>query len=175
MDWRAVGDRRRRLAVLMGAPVLIVALGLTAIEAWRVIRPRSSLFTAPFAYSLAEAIETGNLQHAYQFIRAGQDPNALIAVRHPTLTEGHWVLTSPLLWSVALGNVDIVKMLLGYGTRFDRAADRQAVCLAETLGHRDIVRVLSTYGEPPDRSCGQLRSTEPGLLKGLAGGASVGR
>jgi hypothetical protein len=175
MDGRAVSRRRRHLTVLVGAPVLIVALGLTAVEAWRVVRPRSSLFTAPFAFSLAEAIETGNLQHAYQYIQAGQDPNALIAVRHPILTEGRWVLTSPLLWSVALGNVYMVKMLLGYGTRLDRAADRQAVCLAEALGHRDIVRVLSTYGEPQDRSCGQLRSTEPALLKTLAGSASVGR
>ncbi len=176
MDRRAVTLRRRRLALLIGAPAIVVALGLTGIEAWRILRPRSSLFAPPFAYSLAEAIATGNLQHAYQYIRSGQDPNALIAVRHPALTQGRWVLTTPLLWSVALGNVDIVKMLLGYGARLDRAADRQAICLAEALGHRDIVRVLSAHGaEPPDRICAAFNAEEPALLRVPADDASGGR
>ena len=170
MDWRAVTRRHHWLAALIAAPALIVALGITGLEAWRAIQPRSSLFALPFAYSLTDALATGNVQHAYQYIRAGQDPNALIAVRHPDLTHSRWVLTSPLLWAVAVGNVDAVKLLLGYGARFDRVADRQAICLAETLGHRDILRVLSRHGEPSDRSCGEFDSTDAALLRVLADG-----
>jgi hypothetical protein len=157
-------------------PAIAAAIGIIGIEAWREWRPRSPLFAPPFAYSLAEAIETGNLQRAYQYIRAGQDPNALIAVRHPVLTQRRWVLTSPLLWAVAVGNIDGVKMLLGYGARIDGPADRQAICLAEALEHRDIARVLSAYsGEPPDRICGEVTSKDPALLRVLAERASLRR
>jgi len=121
MDRRAVILRRRRLAALIGAPAVAVALGLAGVEVWRAIRPRSSLFARPFAYSLAEAIETGNVQHAYQYIRAGQDPNQPIAVRHPVLTKNQWVLVSPLEWAAATDQRDVVRMLLGYGARPDSA------------------------------------------------------
>jgi len=80
--------RRRRLAALVAAPAVIVALGLVGLEVWRSVWPRASLFAPPFASSLAEAIATGNLQHAYEYVRAGQDPNQRIAVRHPVLTPG---------------------------------------------------------------------------------------
>lgn len=160
----------------MAAPTLAIALGLCAIEAWRTVRPRSPLFAAPFAYSLAEAIETGNLPHAYQYIRAGQDPNVPIAVRHPVVTKGRWVLTSPLLWSVAVGNTDAVKMLLGYGARLDRPADRQAACLADALRHSDIAQMLRTHGGVDSAvSCGDLASREAPLLRALTAADSAGR
>ena len=75
----------------------------------------------PFAYSLAEAIERDDVRRAYEFIRAGQDPNDLIAVRHPVLTAGQGVLVSPLLWSVASNRADSMRMLLGQGARMERA------------------------------------------------------
>jgi hypothetical protein len=169
MDWPAVTRRRNWLTAFIAVPAIVVSLGLSGLETWRAIHPRSSLFTPPFAYSLADAIATGNLQRAYQYIRAGQDPNALIAVRHPTLTQRRWVLTSPLLWAVAVGNVDAVRMLLGYGAHVDRPAYREAICLAGTLGHQHIVRVLRIYGgglsDPP---CGDFSSMEPALLRVLA-------
>lgn len=108
----------------MGAPAVVVALALAGIEMWRTIRPRSSLFAPPFAYSLAEAIESGNVQHAYQYIRAGHDPNQPIAVRHPVLTKNRWVLVSPLEWARATDQQDVVRMLLGYGARSDGARQR---------------------------------------------------
>lgn len=170
MDWRAVTRRRRRLAVLMAAPAVVVALGLVGIEAWRSIRPRSSLFAQPFAYSLADAIATGNVPHAYAYIRAGQDPNAPMAVRHPGLTEGRWVLASPLLWSVAVGNTEAVKMLLGYGARMDRAANQQAACLAEALDKRDIARLLRTHSRlQPTGECRQVERDRAPLLRMIDG------
>ena len=143
--------RRHRLAALMMAPATVVALGLVGIEAWRTIRPRSFLFTPPFAYSLADAIASGNLPHAYQYIRAGQDPNQRIAVRHPDVTGNRWVFTTPLHWAVATDQIDAVRMLLGFGARVDAAA----LCLADTLGHDRIAGILRTQ-RPEDvpAACG---------------------
>ena len=156
----------RRLAALVAAPTFVVAIGLLGVEAWRLVRPRSPLFAAPFAYSLGDAIATGNVPQAYQYIRSGQDPNEPIAVRHPDLTGGRWVLVSPLVWAVALGHVDAVKMLLGYGARLDRAPNRQAVCLADALGKDDIARVLRTVGGvPPGGTCDPLDAGGLPLLR----------
>jgi hypothetical protein len=140
-------DRRRRaLALLVAAPSIVIALGLTAIEGWRFHRPGSRLFTAPFVYSLADAIERDDVRRAHQFIREGADPNGLIAVRHTDLTKGRWVLVSPLLWAVATQSRLSAMMLLGFGARMERAADRRATCLAEELGNEDLVRFLRLYG-----------------------------
>lgn len=169
-DRARLSRRQRRLTALVAAPAVVIALGLCAIEVWRVVRPRSPLFAAPFAYSLAEAIETGNVPHAYQYIRAGQDPNQRIAVRHPVLTHDRWVLATPLLWATATGQTDAVKMLLGYGARLDRPADRQAACLADALRHSDIARMLRTYGGVNSAvSCADLASSEAPLLRALTG------
>jgi hypothetical protein len=134
--------RRTWLAAAMAAPALLAALGLTAIEVWRSVRPRSPLVAPPFAYSLAEAIETGNIQHAYQYLRAGQDPDQRIAVRHPELTRNRWVLALPIEWAAATGQTDAVRMLLGAGAH----APASAPCLADAHGHEDAARVLRTYG-----------------------------
>jgi len=143
--------RRTRLAGLLAAPALVVALGLIGLEAWRALRPRSPLFAAPFAYSLADAIATGNIQHAFQYIRAGQDPNQRMAVRHPDLTRNRWALVSPLEWAAATGQTDAVRMLLGFGARVDEST----VCVAEGLGHHDVARVLRMYaGEAASAVCG---------------------
>ena len=142
--------RRTRLAALIGAPALIVALGLTAIEAWRMARPQSRLFVRPFSFSLADAIATGDIPHAYQYIRAGQDPNERIAVRHPELTRNRRVLVLPLEWAAATGQPDAVRMLLGLGAR----TEASPVCVAERLGHHDVARVLRTYaGEAASAVC----------------------
>src|SRR2546426_6608664 len=94
--------RTHLLLVLMGAPTLLAAIGLGALEAWRLRHPESPLFSTPFAYSLADAIERDDVQRAHAFIRAGQNPNDLIAVRHPALTGGRTILVSPLVWAAAM-------------------------------------------------------------------------
>jgi hypothetical protein len=141
--------RQRRLAALLAAPAVAAALGLCALEGWRMLRPRSPLFAPPFAYSLAEAIATGNVLHGYEYIRAGQDPNEPIAVRDRVLTGDRWILTSPLVWAIAVGNVDAVKMLLGHGARLDPHAEGRAICLAAALEHTDMARLLSAHGDAP--------------------------
>jgi hypothetical protein len=158
---------RQVLALLMTVPALIAALTILALEAWRLYRPEAGLFATPLAYSLAEAIERDDVRRAYAFIRAGQDPNELIAVRHPDLTSGRGVLVSPLVWSVATNRRNTTLMLLGHGARMERPADRAAACLAETLGHTEVARILRQYGPAPD-PCPASAGTGAALLSFLS-------
>ena len=138
--------RRRLLALLVAAPAITSLLGPVALEGWRLRRPDSQLFVTPIAYSLADAIERDDVQRAYEFVREGQDPNELIAVRHPVLTGGRQVLVPPLLWAVAVNSRQAVLMLLGFGARMDRAMDRRVACLADALGHDETARLIRLYG-----------------------------
>jgi hypothetical protein len=157
--------RMRHLAVLLAIPSVVVALSLCGIEAWRTLRPRSPLFAAPAASSLTDAIAGGDLWQAYQFIRAGQDPNALMPVQHPLLTRGRWVFVSPVIWATATQNRQAVQMLLAFGARLDRPADRLAVCLADALGNEDIARLLRAREDGrPTRPC-TLEGGEALLLR----------
>jgi len=137
--------RRQIFAAAMAAPAIVVALGVIVIEVTRWQRPSSPLFASPVVYSLADAIADDDVQAAYGFIRAGQNPNELIAVRHPSLTAGRSVLTSPLLWAVATQKKNAVLMLLGYGSRMERPADKRAACLADVLHDEEIASLLRTY------------------------------
>ena len=140
---------------MMAGPALVAALGVCAVEGRRVLQPESALFAAPFVFSLADAIERNDVDQAYAFIRAGQDPNQPIAVRHPVLTGGRSVFVTPIAWAVALQRREALLMLLGFGAQIGRAADGRVVCLADALGNADIVRVLVLNGaEPPGERCG---------------------
>lgn len=168
---RLLGQRQRVLVVLMAAPVLATALGLGALGAWRFLRPDSPLFVTPVVDSLAEAIANDDLPRAYAFIRAGQDPNDPIVVRHPVLTDGRSVQLSPLLWAVANRREDAVPMLLAFGARMDTTAARQAVCLAERLGAHRIARILEFHGGGESREpCPTLQAGEAPLLEAVAEG-----
>jgi hypothetical protein len=159
-------DRRRRLlATLMAVPAFLTALGLCAVESWRLLRPQSQLFATPFVYSLADAIERNDVEHAFAYLRGGQDPNARIAVRHPVLTRGQSILVSPLAWAVATESRETLLMLLGYGARFDQAAADNALCLAEAMGSHEIARLLTLYGSArPGQTCRTLQQGEAPLL-----------
>jgi hypothetical protein len=157
---------RQALALLLTAPAVFAALTILSLEAWRIYRPEAGLFATPLAYSLADAIERDDVRRAYAFIRAGQDPNELIAVRHPDLTAGRGVLVSPLVWSVATNRRNATLMLLGHGARMERPADRAAACLAEALGHVEVARILRQYGPAPD-PCPKSSGTGASLLSFL--------
>lgn len=136
-------DRRASLlALMLGLPAIITACGVTAIETWRSVRPSSPLFAASAAASFADAIAGDDVYGAYEFIRAGQNPNDAIAVRHPVLTGGRQVEVLPLLWAVATQSEGAVAMLMGFGARLDPATTRSAVCLADQLDRADIVQLL---------------------------------
>jgi hypothetical protein len=107
-------SRTRLIATLVAAPAVVVALAVTTVELWRLREPDAALFTTPFVYSLAEAIDAGDLQRAYAFIRAGQDPNAPIAVRDE---RGQQIVVSPLEWAKAKQQKDIEMMLRAFGAQ----------------------------------------------------------
>lgn len=140
-------DRRTHLlALLLVMPAVVTALGVTALEAWRWISPHAALFAPPAAATLADAIAANDARAAYEFIRAGQDPNGVLTARHDVITGGRPVEVSPLLWAVATQSEDAVAMLLGFGARVDAPAKHQAVCLAVRLGRDDIVQLLELSG-----------------------------
>ena len=145
------GRRRHLLVVLMGAPTIIAALGLTAGEPWRFQQPDAALSIASSATSLADAIARDDVQQVYEFIRAGQDPNGLVTVRHPTLSGGRSARVSPLLWAVATGANRSLSMLLGFGAHVETVTLRQAHCLAKQLGHTGVARQLELRQGAPFR------------------------
>ena len=153
----------------MAAPTIMAALGVSALEAWRVYQPRSPLFVTPLVRSLADAIAIDDALGAYEFIRAGQDPNDRIEVRHTVLTGGRSIRVSPLLWAAALGNDQTLSMLLGFGARIDAPTRRRAMCLAEQLGHDDVARVLTPHGRPSSpEPCPKPQADGAALLGALA-------
>jgi hypothetical protein len=159
-------DRRRRLlASVMTVPAFLAALGMCAVESWRLVRPQSSLFAAPFVYSLADAIERNDVEHAHAFLRAGQDPNRPIAVRHAVLTGGQSVLVPPLVWAVETGSRETLLMLLGFGARVDPTNPDNALCAAEALGSKELARLLTVYGSaicpPPPPTAGSADAAVP--------------
>lgn len=156
--------RHRLLASMMAGPALLAALGVCAVEGRRVLQPQAALFAAPFVFSLADAIERNDVDQAYAFIRAGQDPNQPIGVSNPILTGGRRVLISPLLWAVATGRRDALLMLLGYGARWDAAIGAEALCLAEELGDGTTAALLEHHGARLDERCAGRRRTDPPLV-----------
>lgn len=166
----SITRRRRRLAALLAGPAVVVALVLCGIEGWRAFQPQWQLRATRFTYTLADAIAIGDLQQTSQFIRAGKDPNALIAVRHPVFTGGRGVAVPPILWAITMQNTQAVQMLLGFGAHMTPATARLAMCLADALRNKDIVRVLSAHGGPQSsQPCATGQAGEPPLLRVLAG------
>lgn len=148
------------LALLLGLPAIITAIGLITIEAWRGVSPASPLFAPPASASMADAIAHDDARAAFEFIRAGQDPNTVVTVRHEELTGGRPVEVLPLIWAVATQSDNSAAMLLGFGARLDPSTKRQAVCLATRLGRDDIVQLLHLSGE--DASTGPCPPPQTG-------------
>jgi hypothetical protein len=161
-----VGMRERRLvATLVMVPAILGALCVVTVEAWRHYRPSSPYFNPHVRSSLAEAIAADDPKAAYEFIRAGADPNGPIEVRHPKLTGDRTLVVSPLVWAVATGSVSNVQMLLGFGGTAYAHNGRSVTCLAEAMGDDRIADVLRTYGRAPAAPCAEnQRLVGPPLL-----------
>jgi len=136
--------RTGALAMLMMVPAIATAVGLTAIEGYRAVRPDSQIFGDPPAETFVAAVVRGDLglEDAHAFIAAGQDPNALIEVSDENLSGGRVVMVSPLLLAVAARNDGVVEMLLAFGARPDLPQNRPAYCLARALGSDEIAAIL---------------------------------
>ena len=157
----ASGVRGHRLvAALLVVPALAGALAIVTVEAWRQYRPRSFYFNPPFTHSLADAIEGDDPKAAYEFLRAGADPNALIAVRDPILTGNRTLAVSPVLWAVAAESDSSLLMLLGFGARAYPHNGRRVACLAEAMGNRRMADFVRTYGHVPQPPCPENQHVE---------------
>jgi hypothetical protein len=121
---------------------MVASLVVATLELWRFEQPRASLFSTPEATSLADAITRDDVLRAYEFIRAGQDPNAAISAEHPAITAGRRVSVSPLLWAVAAQSDRSAAMLFSVGARPSAAEARQAACLANWLKRDDLARQI---------------------------------
>ena len=138
-------SRATLVAILIAIPAILAALGFIGEPP-----PRDD---GSAASSLADAILARDVERAYTFIRAGEDPNARLRVRNAELTGDRDIMVSPLLLAVASNSDNTVNMLLSFGARLDLPANRFAVCLARRLGYEDIVRAL-------ERDAGQASRVE---------------
>jgi hypothetical protein len=134
------------LPLMMGAPAVIAAVWIVAIEGYRMIAPDAFLFTEPPAPSFADSLHHREVELSYAFVRAGQDPNEAIAFRDATLTDGRVVELSPLMLAVAARNRNAVMMLLSNGVRVDLPRNALAACLARDIGEADLERMILSSG-----------------------------
>jgi hypothetical protein len=144
------------IAALIAAPAVAAAIGLSAIEAYRLVWPQSPLFGEPPPASLADAVtERSGVEHAYAYIRGGQDPNEPIVVDDDDYTGGKSIKVSPLMLAVAARDSSVVMMLLNFGTRLDLHQNRFAGCLAQDLGDEATANVIARAGGLHGPACPQ--------------------
>ena len=150
---------------------MLSALALSTLFAFNLLRSPEHASEA----SLAEAIVEGDVEQAYAFIRAGDDPDAPVAFRHPELTAGRAVTASPLLIAVAAHRDNVVGMLLSAGAHVDRPQNRGAVCLARETD-KDIAAIFAKLtAAESSRACpSQLPGSATPLLAFITGGEGPG-
>jgi hypothetical protein len=139
------------MAALIAAPALAAAVGLTSLEAYRVVAPDAPVFGDAPPRSLSEAITRGRgVEAVYPFIRDGQDPNTPILIDDEDYTGGGDMYVSPLIAAIASRDSNIVQMLLNFGARVDLPQNRDAWCFAHALGDETMQRLLADAGAPAD-------------------------
>lgn len=151
-----IGVPRSRTIVLVwlvAAPSVLGALGVCALEAYRGLRPESTLFATPHPDTLTRAIVEDDYEGAYVLVRAGQDPNQPIPFSDDRLTGGRAVRVSPLLLAVATGSDNSLRMLLGFGARMTARPDSLAGCLADALDEPSIATLVRDLGAEPASAC----------------------
>ena len=154
------------MSALIAAPAVAAAIGLSAIEGYRVVRSESPLFGEAPPASLADAITRRfGVEHAYAFIRRGQDPNEPIVVDDPDYTGGRSIRVSPLMVAVAARDSSVVLMLLNFGARLDLPQNRYAGCLAQELRDEAIANIIAGEGGVHGPACPERGAgTTPPLL-----------
>jgi hypothetical protein len=157
--------RQHVIAVGMLVAMVVLVLGVVVVETERWRNPRSPLFADRTFYSLADAIQAGDVEGAFALLRAGTSPNDPIEVRDPVLTRSRSVLASPLVWAVATERRNAVLMLLAHGARIESDADKAVSCLADELGNADLAALLRKYGNTlPRERCAAPRDPTAPLL-----------
>jgi hypothetical protein len=167
---RTIHRRPLVLAGMLATGPILAAAAVVALEVLRAFQPQSPLFAPPRRETLAEAIQADDPLAAFAFVRSGQDPDALVAVRDVRWTADQWVLVSPLMWAVASDSPNSVLMLLTAGARLPHEQDRRAACFAEALGHESSARVLRAHAPRQlPQPCPHWQSGSAPLTAVLAG------
>ena len=139
--------RRSIVAIALAAPAVVAAVGIIAMGVYRIVEPEAPLFGGPAPRSMVESLADRNgVEITFAFIRAGQDPNALLTVEDEDYTNDVQVMASPLLLATAANDSSAVRMLLSFGARLDLPQNRLAPCLAMEIGNEEIVEIFSSEG-----------------------------
>ena len=138
-------DRPTVAAAFVLVPAVAAALLVAALEAGRARQPDDPLFDGPPPTSLARSILDGDVEGAFAFVRAGQDPNVPVdaTLPDPSSGRGRVVRVAPLVLAVAAGNANDVRMLLGAGVDLTRPENQLALCLARERDDADLTALLS--------------------------------
>lgn len=132
------------------APALLTAIWLLSADingGWARADPAADM---PFVDTLVD----DRFALAFQHIRAGIDPNAPIAYRDDTLTNGQELKLTPLLIAIARDRSDTVLMLLSRGIKIDMPGNRYAMCLAKQRGQtRTLEMIPYLTGDNPPTDC----------------------
>jgi len=140
-----VSSRVRILAGLIVVPAVLGAILLAVVGVTDVVQPTSLDNRSPDG-SLVDSIMGDDVETAYAFIRAGQDPNATIPVDDAEVTGGRQVMASPLMLAVAKRRENIVGMLLSFGARADLPQNTSALCLAKQIHADGVADMLTELG-----------------------------
>lgn len=154
---------RRLAALLMVAPVILAACGITW---WQIDLTLTA--SDPYAgWSFVDALREDYFEVAFEYIRSGQDPNAPVAFQDDRLTGGEELMLTPILIAVAHGRADTVAMLMSSGVDLDAPGNRFAVCLARRLGHDDIAEAIVRNGgaEAAEATCPEMEVPEEAPLR----------
>jgi hypothetical protein len=143
-------SRTRLVAWALMMPAVLGLCHTVLVEAVRLVRPASPLFTARTAPTFAAALLSGGPEEVYVFLLDQVDANAPVPFRDDTLTDGRFVDAAPLLIAVAARNGSAVVVLLSFGARMDLPQNSRALCLARHLGAAEIAAFIEQYGGPLD-------------------------
>ena len=171
----ALSGQATWIAAALAAPAVAVALMLTTIESYRLTEPQAEVFGGPPPASLAASITGGfGVEQSYQFIRAGQDPNQPIPLRHEDYTDGKDMRIPPLMLAIAARDSSAVRMLLAFGARLELPQHRNVECLARELGNPEILDILAerrgeAQAEPICQGRGQAENPLLAWVEGSSG------
>jgi hypothetical protein len=137
------------IAMLMALPALVGTLGVGLFEGRRLVDSADMVETSAVSRSMAAAVESGDVKWVYALIQSGHDPTRPLVYRHPDLTGGVTITTTPILIAVARHDENVVMTLLSAGGGGDAKQNHLAACLAAALGHAALAHSIShTVGQP---------------------------
>ncbi len=142
----------RRAPFLLILPFLFFGAGaLTAAVA-----TRATALIAPKLDTLVEAAMLGQEDAIFRLVSAGDDPGLATVLQRPMFRWRVGDTTSPLLVSVAFGDLRLVAYMLKNTKRLAEAPNDKALCVAARFGHSNVARLLIEVGAPavPRDGCG---------------------